>query len=134
MLAPADNISIRFLKLILPEQGYYIAAVKRVGSKGFRSSIFVGTIEELLDVIETYDRDGYEAYHACASFREARNDPPGTPDGQKQLGRTKHNALGAKAFWLDLDVGPGKPYSSLDAVLDALAAFCRTLKLPIPVI
>ena len=32
MLARNDDISVRFLKLILPEQGYYIAAIQAIGS------------------------------------------------------------------------------------------------------
>lgn len=140
MLTPFNNpqvahdLSVTFLRLILPEQGYYIAAIKLVKRKGFKPSIFASTIEELWAAIENADRDGYETYHACASFREPHNDPPGTPDGQKQFGRTKRNALGAKAFWLDIDAGPGKGYRSQDAAQDALADFCRTLRLPAPII
>jgi Virulence-associated protein E len=134
MLATIDSISTKFLRLILPDQGFYAAAIKRTGSKGFRPTIFASSIEELWTIIENADRDGYDTYHACASFKEPRSDPPGTPEGQKQFGRTKQNVLGAKAFWLDLDVGPGKTYKSLDEAVDALAAFCRTLKLPIPII
>ena len=85
-------------------------------------------------VIENADRDGYETYHACAAFKEARNDPSGTPDGQKRFGRTKHNASGAKSFWLDIDVGTGKQYATQQKALDALAVFCRTLNLPPPIV
>src|SRR5882724_3936625 len=103
MLAPTDNTSVRFLKLVLPEQGYYIAAVKRPGSKGGFKHIFTASVEELWSVLEEHDRNGWETYHACAGFKEALSDPPGAT--QKRLGRTQANALGAKAFWLDLDVG-----------------------------
>ena len=130
----ADDLSIRFLRLILPEQGYYIAAIKLAKRRGFKSSIFASTIEELWTSIENADREEYEAYHACASFREPHNDTPGTPDGQKQFGRTKNNALGAKAFWLDIDAGPAKGYRDQNVALDALADFCRALNLPSPIV
>jgi hypothetical protein len=73
-------------------------------------------------------------YHACAAFKEARNDPSGTPDGLKRFGRTKHNASGAKSFWLDIDAGTGKQYAAQQKALDAFAEFCRTLKLPLPIV
>src|ERR1700722_4307337 len=53
---------------------------------------------------------------------------------QVSKSRTKNNALVAKAFWLDIDVGSGKPYTSQQEALDALADFCRTLNLPAPII
>jgi hypothetical protein len=62
------------------------------------------------------------------------NDPQGTPRGQRRLGRTKRNAFGARAFWLDLDVGEDKPYATINDAIKALAEFCRTLKLPTPII
>jgi hypothetical protein len=131
--APADPSQLGFLRLILPEQGPYIATIKSRRSKGFKPSIFVDTIEDLWHIIESRDRDGYETYYACASYKVAANDPDGPPS-QKRLGRTKHNAAGAKAFWLDIDVGPGKPYSNEDATFDALAVFCRTLNIPLPIV
>src|SRR6516162_1674249 len=101
MLTRTDDIPVRFLKLILPEQGYFVAAINNPKAKEFKPSNFAETIEELWSVIENADRDGYEAYHACACFKEPLNDPAGTPARDKRFGRTKHNALGAKAFWLD---------------------------------
>jgi hypothetical protein len=127
-----DDLSVRFLRLILPEQGHYIAAIRRAAG-GFKQE-FVQTIEELWTILKTADRDGYEAYHACASFKEPYNDPPGTPERQKQFGRTKRNALRTKAFWLDIDAGAGKAYRDLNAITDALAVFCRALNLPPPII
>src|SRR5713101_1825513 len=112
MLTHVESISVTFLKKILPKQGYYIAAIKRAKTKGgFRHS-FASTIEELWAIIENADRDGLETYHACASFKEALSDPPGTPDGQKRLGRTKHNVSAIKTLWLDIDAGPGKAYNN----------------------
>ena len=138
MLAPADNISVRFLKLIMPEQGYYIATVKRPGSKGgFKPSIFAPSVEDLWNVLQEHDRNGCEAYHGCASFKEAISDPPGAT--QKRLGRTQANALGAKALWIDLDVGKDdkgkpKPYATQDEAAAALKLFLRATGLPVPLL
>jgi hypothetical protein len=134
MLTRSEDIPVRFLKLILPEQGCYIAAIKNSKAKGFKPSLFAATIEELWSVIQDADRDGYEAYQACACFKEPMNDPAGTPAGDKRLGRTKHNALGAKAFWLDIDVGQGKVFKNQDEAISALKEFCTKLGLPAPII
>jgi hypothetical protein len=134
MLARNDDISLRFLNSILPEQGPYIAAIRNPRNRGFKPNEFASTIDDLWTIIENADRDGCESYHALAAFKEARNDPVGTPDGRKRFGRTKHNASGAKSFWLDIDVGKGKPYASQKEALDALAVFCRTLNLPPPIV
>jgi hypothetical protein len=129
----ADEIALKFLRLILPGAGHYVAAIK-LKNGGFKPTEFFLTIEDLWAAIKNADRDGYEVYHACASFKEPHNDPPGTPSGQKQFGRSQRNALGAKAFWLDIDVGPEKPYPNQDAALEALADFCRAAKLPLPIV
>jgi hypothetical protein len=133
MLSRVEELPVRFLRLILPDQGHYIAAVKRPKGRGFQHH-FVSTLEELWAVIESQDRDGLDTYHACASFKEARSDPPGTPDGQKRLGRTRHNARGAKAFWLDPDAGPEKPYAGRAEAVAAVIDFCRKTNLPPPII
>jgi hypothetical protein len=133
MLTRILDIPLAFFTLILPTQGCFIAAIKK-RSNGFMPSRFASTHDELWLIIEEADQDGYATYHACASFLEARSDPTGTPAEQKRLGRTKHNVLGAKAFWLDIDVGRGKGYSDQDAAIKALRIFCATLKLPTPII
>jgi hypothetical protein len=135
VLAPAaDDIGLCFLRRILPGQGYYIAAVKDLRSKRFRPSEFASTLEGLWRLLQENDRNGFETYHACASFREPLNDPRRTAREDRRLGRTHHNALGAKAFWLDIDVGPDKPYANREEAFDALMAFCKKLDLPIPTV
>jgi hypothetical protein len=134
MLAPTEDTGLRFLRRILPEQGYYIAAVKDPRSKRFRPSEFASTLEGLWSLLQENDRNGFETYHACASFREPLNDPLGTAREDRRLGRTQHNVLGAKAFWLDIDVGPGKPYANQQQAFEALKTFCKKLALPIPIV
>jgi hypothetical protein len=126
--------TVRFFKLILPSRGHYVASIKLKNSKGFRPSIFATTVEELSKIIEEADRDGFEVYFACASFKQPINNPTNMPRGQRRLGRTHHNVCAVKAFWLDIDVGKGKPYKTRDEALDALAAFCKKLNLPRPIV
>jgi hypothetical protein len=134
VLTRTDNIAVRFLRLILPEQGYYAVAIKNPRSKGFKPTEFAASIEELGKIIADNDRDEYVVYHACASFNEALNDPPGTAAREKRFGRTQRNARGAQSFWLDIDAGQGKDYSSQVAAHDAVMLFCQKTGLPLPII
>jgi predicted P-loop ATPase len=136
MLAPTDDndIGLRFLWRILPAQGYYIAAIKDPRSKRFRASEFASTPEGLWRLLQENDRNGFETYHACASFREPLNDPPGSAREDRRLGRTHHNALGAKAFWLDIDAGHDKSYPNQQKAFEAVKVFCKKLNLPIPIV
>ena len=126
-----DDIGLAFLRQVLPQQGYLAAAIKQPGKKGIRHE-FASTIEDLAAAIAGADRDGLEVYFACASYREARNDPPGTPAGQRVLGRTKRNVLAVKSLWLDLDAGANKPYRDALEARQALAALCRALSSRFP--
>jgi Virulence-associated protein E len=129
-----DTTVVRFLKIILPERGHYIAAIKHINANGFRPSEFAATVEELAAILAEYDRDGLECYFALASFKEPLNDPPGTPGSQKQFGRKKKNVLGVKAFWLDIDVRPDGKYKTDAAAITALHAFIQQHELPYPII
>jgi putative DNA primase/helicase len=95
---------------------------------------FASTIDELWQIIKKADAAGHTTYHACASYKEARHDSRGTPPAKRRYGRTKINALGAKAFWLDVDAGPGKPYANWRPAAEAIAAFCKATGLPRPVL
>jgi hypothetical protein len=130
----SDSLIVRFFELVLPERGPYAVAIKPTKANGFKPTIFASGLEEQAAILEEHDRDGFECYHACASYKEALNDPLSTPAGQKRLGRTKRNAAGAKSFWLDKDVGPDKPYKTKEAASTALAAFCKKLDLPMPLV
>ena len=64
---------------------------------------------------------GWEAYHACASVRDGSS-------------RKAANAYGARAFWLDVDVGPTKSYADERAALAAVLSFCGSVGLPAPLL
>jgi hypothetical protein len=125
-----DDMACQFLWLILPDRGPYIVWIN--SSNGRKYNHFASTIEELWEVIKAADRAGYTAYHACASFKEAKRDPRGTPRSQREFGRKKQNARGAKSFWLDVDAGPDKPYADSESAAQAVALFCSATGLPPP--
>lgn len=106
MTATAD-----FLRRVLPTRGRYCHAVKpHTGFKGFKHT-WVSTREELAALQE---RDGArmdrDTYFALAGFGESPK-------------REAANALYLRALWVDIDCGPGKPFATQDAGLDALEAF-----------
>jgi putative DNA primase/helicase len=130
--APLDD-AVRLFELILPSQGFYVAAIKRKTGRGFQH-IFCETPEELWEELEENDRDGFEVYFACSSFKVPQNNPGNTPPRERRYGRTHHNVCAVKAFWLDIDVGKDKPYKTRDEALAALAAFVEKLNLPRPIV
>jgi hypothetical protein len=136
MLSPdrqTDEPAGAFLTLILPDEGPYAAFIVETESKR-KYVVFASTIPELLELIKDADAVGHTAYHACAGYIEARRNPRETPHGQRRYGRTKRNARCAKAFWCELDAGPGKPYPDWKAAACAVAEFCRATGMPRPLI
>jgi hypothetical protein len=134
MLSPdhgIDKSAHEFLELILPDEAPYVAFI--VGATR-KSNVFTSTREELWQTIKTADAAGGTAYHACAGYKEARYDPLGAPPAERRYGRTKRNARGAKAFWLDIDAGPGKSYPDSKVAVRAVVEFCRATGLPRPLI
>jgi hypothetical protein len=126
----ADETAIQFLRLILPDRGFYAAMIVRSAKKKYNR--FASSIPELWEIIKLADEAGQTAYHACASFKESRHDPKDTPRAKRRYGRTKHNAEGAKALWADIDAGPGKPYADWHDAANAVGKFCRKTGLPRP--
>ena len=106
-----------FLSRVLPTDGYKcwveITPRKRV-IQGF-----VTTTDELAEKLLEIDSRGRDAYFGCASFK--------TPDNRQGA-----NTLAAKAFWLDIDAGEGKPYATADDAIQACDAFCNRHSLPLP--
>jgi hypothetical protein len=125
-----DGAARRFLRLILPEEGPYIAHINRQDGRKYNE--FASTISELWAIIKVADDAGHTVYHACANFREARHNSKGTPSAPRQYGRTKLNARSAQALWLDVDAGPKKPYRDADEAWTAVKQFCKVAGLPLP--
>jgi hypothetical protein len=106
--------ALEFLKLILPNEGLKCAWVKE-GKRHF----FTPSFEALAHFISTEDALGRTVYHACASYK--------TSDSRKQT-----NVLGARAFWLDVDAGEGKPYADQEEAARAVLLFCQRIGCAVP--
>lgn len=111
--------ALAFLRLVLPEGGWY-AAFSSAGPRKYNT--FFATIEELAKFITVENALGKTVYHACASFVE-------------RTYRTQDNAWGARAFWLDIDAGkPNSAYATAMDAVNTLAVFCRDAGLPRPLV
>lgn len=53
-------------------------------------------------------------------------------DSGRHVSRKQENAVAFRTFWLDVDVGPSKPYKSQDHAVSALESFCESVGLPQP--
>jgi hypothetical protein len=138
-------LAIKHLKLVLPEQGPYVATIKKQDGI-FMPSLFADTAEQLQDMLHRQDSMGRTAYFAIAAFKEARNDPKQTPDKEKRYGRTEANVRELRCFPFDIDVTiqanaddinkhkEKKKYESQEEAFKALLDFCHKLSLPPPVI
>lgn len=105
-----------FLRLVLPGEGLY--AYLALG-QNFKKQNHVETIEDLCSALQSYNEKGYDTYFGCASYRDGSS-------------RSQSNVRAVRAFWLDLDCGEGKPYSSLAAGASALRLFLESAGLPNP--
>jgi Domain of unknown function (DUF927) len=124
------STTIDFLKLVLPDEGYYVATII---NQGKARNYFCNSVDRLAQGINTADRGGLAAYHACGTFKIAAHDSKGTPQTQRHLGRTAANCAGAKSFWADIDLAPKSKYPDVYAAAEHVAEFCRRTGLPPPV-
>ena len=105
-----------FLNGVLPPTGHYVLAVKT--PKGMRHH-WHNSPAALAEAATTMEGD---VYFAAASYKE---------QGGPFHGRTQENVLRLQAFRIDIDVGPGKPFSSHKEVAAALKrAFMAGLPKP----
>ena len=114
----------QFLRTVLPAQGYKCwVSIDR--NKKVRQG-FTKSYDELADKLLEIDAEGLDAYFGCSAFATAGN-------------RLSGNALGARAFWLDIDCGvekaaKGLGYASYDIAVQALDDFANSLELPLPMV
>ena len=80
---------------------------------------FVESAEEVVQAGQHLVNDGFDAYYACATYKE-----PTTRSGD--------NTKEFRALWLDVDCGEDKPYADQKAGIAALKTFCRDNVLPRP--
>jgi hypothetical protein len=123
--------TLEFLQAVLPGEGSYVAYIV-AGAKKY--NVFASSIAELAERVLTEDAKGHAVYHACASFKIAKNNSKDTPRAARSLGRTQQNVYGAKAFWLDVDAGEHKPYPDAAAAARAVLMFSRSVAIPPPLL
>jgi hypothetical protein len=111
---PYPKIANAFLARILAPDGYKAAFVLPE-----KHHEWFDNTDQLADYLLHQDQLGKTVYHACASFKTAGK-------------RTKTNVLGARALWLDIDAGEGKPYPSAVEVWKACEQFRSAIGLPAP--
>jgi hypothetical protein len=115
-----------FLALVLPQlsQGehYCTFGIKIVNDKEQIQQRFVTSIEEISTTADSLTQEKFNVFYAMAKYGDPKN------------GRTATNALFLKSFFIDLDCGPGKPFTDLGDGLQALKSFCKATKLPRPTI
>lgn len=108
----------KFYEKVLPTQGVY--CVTGIDSKGDKTrNRFTETIDGLIDLIEVTKEAGHNVFVAPASFNG--------------YSRKLEDVLYQRSFFIDLDVGEGKEYSSKQQALLALESFIETTQLPEPV-
>jgi hypothetical protein len=109
----------QFYRSIFPGQGQRVLAVFKNGLKQPPLHQFYETDEDLIEAAETYDGLGKNVYHACATYKTSAN-------------RKGENVEAVKSLWVDMDVGPTKPYAGQREAAAAIETFRVALGLPTP--
>jgi len=110
--------SLEFLQAILPLSGKYVKLLIRPGAAP--RQYFYDTIEQLHDTcIADSAAGGVNVYYAVASFKDNSS-------------RKQGNVQALKALYIDIDCGPGKPYSDQRDGLRGLAEFVQAANMPKP--
>lgn len=105
-----------FLRRVLGDEGHYCVFAVKDGS---RKQKFYDTLGAVVTTAEQLDANGYDTYFALATFNVAGS-------------REAHNARQMRAFFLDLDCGPGKDYPDQMTAIRAAKDFVRQTGLPKP--
>jgi hypothetical protein len=100
-------------KSYMPDKGLYCAFVLPKRQRFFSS------LEKTEAFIAEQDEAGHTAFLAQGTYRARGN-------------RLADNVMYVRSFWMDIDCGVEGNFPDQRAGLDALLAFCKTTKLPIP--
>lgn len=109
-----------FLSRLLPTEGLYCVCL--LTEKGMRN-YWLDSIEQAEDLALNLDKAGNTVFIAQSTFSER---------GTSFAGRKGDLAYAAKAFFLDIDCGPGKPYADQRDGAAALSEFCKSNGFPMP--
>ena len=108
-----------FYKKVLPSKGVYCIATKDPGEGTYMKHKFVENIDDIEPTVKDLIKTNTNIFVALSSF-----------DGYS---RKAENAILAKSFFVDLDVGEGKGYLSKGEANQALEDFVNKEGLPPPV-
>ena len=108
----------KFYEKVLPTQGVYCVTGIDPKTEKTRNR-FTETIDDLIKLIETNKDEGQNIFVAPASFNG--------------YSRKLEDVLYQRSFFVDLDVGEGKEYSTKQEALLSLESFIETTGLPEPV-
>jgi len=110
-----------FLETVLPSEGRYCAVAIDDKQKQIKRQVFVDNLDALERQAQEFDSQGFGSFFALATFDDA-----GT--------RKADNARYLKSVFIDMDVGPTKPYKEIYEAAQALRAFIDVTKLPDPLV
>lgn len=110
---------IDFFNSVLPPEGlgYRVGAAFTGGLKAPPRQAFFGTNQDLANAASKISNAGVNFYHACATYKEKGR-------------RTATNVVAVKSLWVDLDVGPNKPYATQREAAAAYERFRIAVGLP----
>ena len=107
-----------FLSRVLSDTGNYCVFANHLANDQ-RKQMFYTSLDDVVDTATDLDGQGYDVYFALATFSEAGS-------------RRVNNTLSFKAFFLDLDCGPSKDFTTKEEAIAELRRFSKELKLPKP--
>lgn len=110
-----------FLTAVLPSTGKRCIAVLSPQFKGMRQFFGDDNDWARTTAARADAKPAAQVFFGCASYADASS-------------RTGDNVLAARAFWLDLDAGPNKPYATASEAALALESFRSRVGLPRPLI
>jgi Domain of unknown function (DUF927) len=111
-------VDTNFYTSIFPTVGLRVLAVFENGLQSPPTHSFYDNNDDLMAAAATKDGLGKNVYHGCAVYK--------TSDSRKG-----DNVLAIQSIWLDLDVGPKKPYTGQKAAARHYEDFREKLGLPL---
>jgi hypothetical protein len=113
--------ALMLIAVVLPQGWLFCLGVLAAPQGGGMRHRFYRSAAELVGAAWEHSVAGRTVFFACAVYLTEAN-------------RTANNVACLRAFWLDLDCGEGKPYTTQKAAVLAVDAFCKAVGLPLPII
>lgn len=116
-----DITLLQFFHRVLPAQGnFYYLAIKRNPKRDSKDHKPVPDAFTLAATVTNKDKQGHtDVWFSVGSFTTSRE---------------AKNAVAKKCFYIDIDVGPGKPYQTVREAIKDLITKLKAAGLPLPTI